>query len=98
MMQAMRKGTPVKAAAILGLPGTMVTSSDDDYLATPTKPRTVRITPAGTGNDTLRDPAQAMRPDMLDTHYGQVSSTTSAIKPVDLAAKRSLLLGGKKPD
>ncbi|KAJ0108018.1 hypothetical protein J7T55_008154 [Diaporthe amygdali] len=38
-MQAMRKGTPVKAAAVLGLPGTMITSSADELPATPTKPR-----------------------------------------------------------
>lgn len=38
-MQAMRKGTPVKAAAVLGFPGTMITSSADELPATPTKPR-----------------------------------------------------------
>lgn len=42
MMQAMRNGTPVKAAAVLGLPGTMITSGECDPLVTPTKPRTIR--------------------------------------------------------
>lgn len=57
MMRAMRKGTPVKAAAVLGLPGTMITSGEDEPLATPTKPRTTRKTRAVTGHDTAHDPA-----------------------------------------
>ncbi|KAG6367865.1 hypothetical protein INS49_002061 [Diaporthe citri] len=49
--------TPVKAAAVLGLPGAMITSGEDEPLATPTKPRTTRKTRAETGHDPAHDPA-----------------------------------------
>lgn len=98
MMQAMRKGTPVKAAAVLGLPGTMITSREGGYLATPTKPRTIHTTPAGPGDAKVHTPAQDMRLDMLGNQYGQSSSTPSAIEPTDLAAKRPFHLVGKNSD
>lgn len=52
MMQAMRNGTPVKAAAVLGLPGTIITSGETEPLATPTKLRAIRKNRAGVGDDT----------------------------------------------
>lgn len=81
MMQAMRKGTPVKAAAVLGLPGTMITSGEDETLATPTKPRTNRKTRAETGHDTAHDPAQDTRLGTLTGWNGRPSYITGTTKP-----------------
>lgn len=70
MMQAMRKGTPVKAAAVLGLPGTMVTSGENEPLATPTKSRTTRKNRAEAGHDPAHGPAQDNRLGTLASRNG----------------------------
>lgn len=80
MMQAMRKGTPVKAAAVLGLPGTMVTSGEDETLLTPTKPRITRKTRAETGHDTAHNPAKDTRPGTLNSRNGRPSYATGTTK------------------
>lgn len=62
LMQAMRKGTPIKAAAVLGLPGTMISSGEGELLATPTKPRTMRKTRGQTSDEIVHDPTQDIPP------------------------------------
>ncbi|KAI7781120.1 hypothetical protein LA080_015240 [Diaporthe eres] len=81
VMQAMRKGTPVKAAAVLGLPGTMITSGEDETLLTPTKLRTTRKTRAETGHDTAHNPAKDTRLGTLTSRNGMPSYAAGTMKP-----------------
>ncbi|KAI3390967.1 hypothetical protein diail_8302, partial [Diaporthe ilicicola] len=85
LMQAMRNGTPVKAAAVLGLPGTMITNREEEPLATPTKRRIIPNASAETGDDVAHTSARK-------------TASRGALMPGKLAAKRSLHFLGKKAD
>lgn len=76
-MQAMRNGTPVKAAAVLGLPGTMITSGEP--FATPTKQRNTRKTRGETGDDTAHDLIRDTRLDTLASRNGRSISDAGAM-------------------
>lgn len=106
-MEAMRKGTPTKAAQLLGLPGTSITNTqmslhmgdyeDDGGLDTPTKSRTVSNTSTNTG--ALAVQPEEDRMGELVPRNSRSSSTFSngASKAGKLSSKRSfLLLGGSR--
>ncbi|KAL1858784.1 hypothetical protein Daus18300_009918 [Diaporthe australafricana] len=95
LMQAMRKGTPVKAAAVLGLPGTMITASEAEHLVTPTKRRIIRNASAETEDEVAHPPARNTHLGKLASRSGRSGSAASAFKPGKLSAKRSLHFLGK---
>lgn len=104
-MAAMRRGTPTKAAKLLGLPGTNVTDTqmaadtseagDDDELATPTRSRTISTVSAKAG-DAPAAQAEEDRLGELALQHSR-STGTGAPEPTKLSSKRSfLLLGGPR--
>lgn len=95
LMQVMRKGTPVKAAAVLGLPGTMITSGDGEPFATPTKKRTIRKTRGKTGADIAYDLTQDTRLDTLTIRNGRSSSAADAMKSWRVCGEEVSLPSGK---
>jgi len=95
MTQAMRKGTPVKAAAVLGLPGTLMTSGEDAPCATPTKPRPIRNNRAGSSGDTAHAPARCTHLGKRSDQSSRSKSISGATKPGELPVKSSLRLLSK---
>lgn len=104
-MEAMRKGTPAKAAQLLGLPGTNITNTqldsdttseaeDDDGLATPTKSFSISKASAMIGR--MSGQSEVDRMSELALQHSRSSSTTgTGIPPTGkLSSKRSLLLLG----
>lgn len=97
-IQSVRKGTPVKAAVILGLSGSLITSSEDEPRATPTKHRSIRNNCAGIGHGTTLAAARGAHLGKLASQNGRSSSTSGSLKPGELPAKRSVHLLGNKTE
>ncbi|KAK7738568.1 hypothetical protein SLS53_006088 [Cytospora paraplurivora] len=107
-MAAMRRGTPTKAAKLLGLPGTKITDTqmaadtseadDDDKLVTPTKSRTFSNISAKTGNTSAAQTEEdGMGEPALQHSRSSAATGTGVPKPSKLSSKRSfLLLGGSR--
>ncbi|KUI55780.1 hypothetical protein VP1G_03164 [Cytospora mali] len=104
MMEAMRNGTPTKAAQLLGLPGTNITNTqlsdyageteeDDDY-ATPTKSRTVSNASAMTGNVSAQPQEDHMSDLVPQQSRSSSTADTGAPRSGRLSSKRSFLLLG----
>ncbi|ROV91520.1 hypothetical protein VMCG_09448 [Cytospora schulzeri] len=106
-MEAMRKGTPTKAAQLLGLPGTSITNTqmslyageaDDDVdFDTPTKSRTVSNTSAKTG-EMYAQPEEDRMGELVPQNSRSGSMTGNGVpKSGRLSSKKSfLLLGGSR--
>lgn len=92
-MGAMRTGTPEKAAAVLGLPGTLITSSEAERCNTPTKPRP---TCAETKGDATNSPARGTRLGEITDQRSRSGSISGAMKPGQLPLKRSFHFLGSK--
>lgn len=103
-MEAMRKGTPTKAAQLLGLPGTSITNTqmslyagegdDDVEFETPTKSRTVSNSSAKTGEMSAQ-PEEDRMGDLVPQGSRTNSTTGNGVpKSGRLSSKRSFLLVG----
>lgn len=106
-MEAMRKGTPTKAAQLLGLPGTSVTNTlmsdqmgdGEDYedFETPTKSRTVSNTSAKTENMSVQPEGDRMGELVPQNSRSSSTISNGAPKSGRISSKRSfLLLGGSR--
>ncbi|KAG8163605.1 hypothetical protein KVR01_006902 [Diaporthe batatas] len=91
--RVMHTGTPVKAAAVLGLPGTLMTSSEFEHCDTSTKPRPSR---AESKSNATNLPARGTRLGEVADQKSRSGSIPGAIKPGELHIKRSFHFLGKK--
>lgn len=102
-MEALRKGTPTKAARLLGLPGTQITNtqmdvhtgeSDDDNLSTPTKIRTISNASAKIGDVSVQPEGELMEEIAPQNSRSSSTAGSRVPRPGKLSSKRSLLLLG----
>ncbi|POS69360.1 hypothetical protein DHEL01_v212246 [Diaporthe helianthi] len=92
-VRAMRKRTPVKAAGVLGLTGTMMTSSegceDDGLCDTSTKPPAICNNRAGNSGNATNSPASATRLGKMADQKSRSGSDSGGTNSGELPAKRS---------